>query len=132
MATDSDEEDVAAVLACLRDAVQRKDVAVVLSLMTEDVVYLPPLGAGPPLVGIDTVRAALIAEPRFGWLKYDYGVDRAFGEVRIEVLSDVAMVPATTHVSSRRAATAFRLSRWRAGSSMSSGGGSTAGGSPDQ
>jgi uncharacterized protein (TIGR02246 family) len=90
MVTDGDAADVAAVAACLRDAMQRRDVAVALSLMTDDIVIVPPVG--PPVVGLDAIRAALTAEPTFNWLKIEYDVEHAFGDLTVEVLGDVAVV----------------------------------------
>jgi len=53
--------DVLAVAACLREALRQKDVPVALSLMTDDVVFVGSVG--PPIAGLDSVRAALSSNP---------------------------------------------------------------------
>ena len=47
---------------------------------------------GPPVVGLDAVRAALTAEPTINWFKYEYDVEHAFGDFTVEVLGDFAVV----------------------------------------
>jgi uncharacterized protein (TIGR02246 family) len=89
MANDGDAADVAAIVACLRDAMQRKDLAVALSLMTDDIVVVPPVG--PSIAGLDAVRA-LTAEPRLSWFKLELDVEHAFGDATVEILGEVAVV----------------------------------------
>jgi uncharacterized protein (TIGR02246 family) len=44
------EDDIRAVVSCLEEAIRQKDVAVVLSLMTDDVVLVGPVGK--PVAGL--------------------------------------------------------------------------------
>jgi len=80
-----DTNDVLAVAACLRDAIRLKDVAVALSLMTDDVVLIGP--AGPPIVGHDAVRDALFVPAR--WRQE---VEETVVDVSVEVLGRTAIV----------------------------------------
>jgi ketosteroid isomerase-like protein len=82
---DRDSDDVLAVAACLRDAVRLKDVSVALSLMTEDVVLIGPIG--PAIVGRDAVRDAL-----FGPVRWKQDVEETVGEPSVEIVGGIAIV----------------------------------------
>jgi ketosteroid isomerase-like protein len=77
--------DILAVAACLREAFRQKDVPVALSLMTDDVVMVPPLGA--PVVGLDAVRTALTSNP----LPWKCEIDDTIFDVTVEVLGHTAI-----------------------------------------
>jgi ketosteroid isomerase-like protein len=86
MAHDDCAPDVLAVAACLREAFRLKDLPVILSLMTDDVVIVPPLGV--PVVGLDAVRTAFASNP----LPWKYNVEDFTRDVSVEVLGNVAIV----------------------------------------
>jgi uncharacterized protein (TIGR02246 family) len=83
---DDSTTDILAVAACLKEALRQKDVAVALSLMTDDVVVVPPVG--PPISGLDAVRAALSSNP----LPWTYSVEDTTQNVMVEVLGNLAIV----------------------------------------
>jgi ketosteroid isomerase-like protein len=100
--------DVLAAVGCLDHAIREKDVDVVLSLMTDDVVIVPALGE--PLVGHDAVRATLSAKVPLPW---KFEVDDLTEDRSVEFLGNVAVVTGTrstviTQENSIRPVVAFR------------------------
>jgi ketosteroid isomerase-like protein len=79
-----DTNDVLAVAACLRDAVRSKDASVALSLMTDDVILMGPVG--PPIVGHEAVRATLFVA------RWRQDVETTVNDVSVEMLGRTAIV----------------------------------------
>lgn len=95
LSTRHDRDDVLAVSACLREAIRAKDVAVAVSLTTDDVLLVGL--AGPPVVGRDAARAALSVKPRLG-----YDVQETTTDITVEVLGDTAIVTRSASVRPTR------------------------------
>jgi ketosteroid isomerase-like protein len=81
---EDDTNDVLAVAACLRDAVRSKDTSVALSLMTDDVIFMGPVG--PPIVGHQAVHATLFVA------RWSQDVEETVDNVSVEVLGRTAIV----------------------------------------
>jgi ketosteroid isomerase-like protein len=83
--SENEKDDIRAAASCLKEALRQKDVAVALSLMTDDVVIVG--GVGAPVAGHDAVRKLLSTE-----LPWNYTADELPVDSTVEMLGDMAII----------------------------------------